>query len=593
MTNILIDKITTNNHEILKYYVQHSSVVYSNLQLNTKKYRYKKPEELENAIVFLDNKDLITKYRQLLKQINPERIYVKNKLCYLRKTDNIEINKEETLSEVDNLPIIKTPNGAQLRDYQVRAMQFFLKNKRTGLFIDMGLGKTLTTLASLDYLFKNNLISKNKVVLVIAPITVALDTWVSEAEKWGYDIDTKVCVKLTPKKRDLLLKETKSVNKPTILTCNPEQLKHILNFYGTYYFDAIIVDEMTLFKNTKSKRYELLNLLTQNIKYMAGLTGTPAPSSYLDLYGQLNIINPNETQLNLGRNFFIYRDMFFEPSIVHPLTQQVFKYRPKKGATDKIKESIKKYTIAMRSEDYLKLPDIIYINKMVKLNKKDLKLYHKLAKEVKQALREAEEENFRNNQSVNSLGLSIETNHQKLTIQNRGALKNKLLQLASGAIYHDDKSYVTYHDEKFKVLQEIIESATSPLLIFYRYRSDIERMSNYIDFETIPKNGDAVRDVIKRWNNREIPVLVTSPQTAARGLNLQYGGDTIIWFNIPPGENELYRQSNRRLHRSGQKNTVSVIHLITEGTDELDILKQLNIAEAEQQKLMKSLGETS
>ena len=156
-----------------------------------------------------------------------------------------------------------------------------------------------------------------------------------------------------------------------------------------------------------------------------------------------------------------------------------------------------------------------------------------------------------------------------------------------------DNDYVTYHDEKFKVLKEIVESANSPLLVFYRFKSDIDRMSEYIDFETIPKDAEGIRDVIKRWNNKEIPVLVTSPKTASRGLNIQDGGHTIIWFNIPPGENELYRQANKRLHRSGQKNTVTVMHLITKGTDELEILNQLNQAEAEQQELMKSLGENS
>lgn len=334
-------------------------------------------------------------------------------------------------------------------------------------------------------------------------------------------------------------------------------------------------------------------MLTQNVKYMAGLTGTPAPSSFMDLYGQLNIINPNATQRYLGSDFFVFRDKYFIPSIVHPLTKQVFKYSAKNGAIDQIKEAIKPYTIAMRTDDYLTLPDIIYVNKMVELNKKDLKLYTKMANEVKQALRDAEEEKYSNKESVNSLGLSVNAGDHELIIQNRGALKNKLLQLASGAIYTTNNDYVTYHDEKFKVLKEIVESANSPLLVFYRFKSDIDRMSEYIDFETIPKDAEGIRDVIKRWNNKEIPVLVTSPKTASRGLNIQDGGHTIIWFNIPPGENELYRQANKRLHRSGQKNTVTVMHLITKGTDELEILNQLNQAEVEQQELMKSLGENS
>lgn len=593
MTNILIDKVTKENIELLKYYVQNSNVIYSNIQLPTKKYQHKKPSDLKNAIVFFDDKNLVEKHKRLLKHINPDKIYIKNKLYYNNNKNLIKKSTSSNSTIPEKLPTVRTPNGAELRPYQARAMQFFLKNKRTGLFIDMGLGKTLTTLASLDYLFKNQLINEKKVVLVVAPITVALDTWVSEAEKWGYDIDTKVCVKITPKKRDQLLKSTININKPTILTCNPEQLKHIVNFYGTNYFDVVIVDEMTLFKNTKSKRFEFLKMLTQNVKYMAGLTGTPAPSSFMDLYGQLNIINPNATQRYLGSDFFVFRDKYFIPSIVHPLTKQVFKYSAKNGAIDQIKEAIKPYTIAMRTDDYLTLPDIIYVNKMVELNKKDLKLYTKMANEVKQALRDAEEEKYSNKESVNSLGLSVNAGDHELIIQNRGALKNKLLQLASGAIYTTNNDYVTYHDEKFKVLKEIVESANSPLLVFYRFKSDIDRMSKYIDFETIPKDAEGIRDVIKRWNNKEIPVLVTSPKTASRGLNIQDGGHTIIWFNIPPGENELYRQANKRLHRSGQKNTVTVMHLITKGTDELEILNQLNQAEAEQQELMKSLGENS
>ncbi len=485
---------------------------------------------------------------------------------------------------------ITTPKGATLRPYQQQMVNFAIKNKRVGLFVDMGLGKTLATLATIDKLNQENKLDITKPILVIAPITVALDTWAREADKWGYDIDVLINVQLTPKKKkelfvDLLMPRKKL----TILTTNPAQMKSMIEHYhkhGIYNpFQFVVVDELSQFKSAQTKRFEQVQQLTKNAEYFLGLTGTPAPNNLLDIWSQLMVIDSKKGSL-LGYNFFTYRSRYFEPDVIGK-DGTVYKWKLQQGAEQSIYDKMKSNVISLKSEDLLELPDIVYDNRYVKLPKKSQKVYDKLNKELRQKLRNEED-------------AILETENNNIEIANSAVLTNKLTQLTSGAIYDnildvDDtevtRHYDILHDEKMKALKDIVETSTSPILVFFWYKSELERMSKYIDFEYLDPHRKDFTDIVSRWNNGDIPVLVAHPASAGHGLNLQEGGHTIVWMT-PINSNEQYRQANKRIYRSGQKHTVSIIHLLVANSIDEVVMQRLNTKEEGQDRLMTALNIT-
>lgn len=485
---------------------------------------------------------------------------------------------------------ITTPNGATLRSYQQQMVDFAIKNKRVGLFVDMGLGKTLATLATIDKLNKENKLDITKPILVIAPITVALDTWAREADKWGYDMDVLINVQLTPKKkRELFTELLVPRKKLTILTTNPAQMKSMIEHYhnhGIYNpFQFVVVDELSQFKSAQTKRFEQVQQLTKNAEYFLGLTGTPAPNNLLDIWSQLMVIDNKKGSL-LGYNFFTYRSRYFEPDVVGK-DGTVYKWKLQHGAEQSIYDKMKSNVISLKSEGLLELPDIVYDNRYVKLPKKAQKIYDKLNKELRQKL-------------LNEEDAILETENNNIEIANSAVLTNKLTQLTSGAIYDNildvndtevTRHYDILHDEKMKALKDIVETSTSPILVFFWYKSELERMSKYIDFEYLDPHRKDFTDIVSRWNNGDIPVLVAHPASAGHGLNLQEGGHTIVWMT-PINSNEQYRQANKRIYRSGQKHTVSIIHLLVANSQDEVVMQRLNTKEEGQDRLMTALNIT-
>ena len=481
---------------------------------------------------------------------------------------------------------IITPNGATLRPYQVQMVDFVKEKMRAGLFVDMGLGKTLATLAILNELFQEGKLDSNRPVLIVAPRMVALDTWSREAAKWGYDIDVLINIGLTPKKRNECFDKLKTVNKPTILTTNPEQLENLITYLNHNQlkdlFDCIIIDELSMFKSHTTKRFSAMEILGRNCRYFIGLTGTPAPNSLLDVWSQMITIDPHNKQL-LGPNYYVYRERYFLPDIIDKRTGQVYKWKLKPGADKAIYKQLSYSALSMRSEGLINLPDVTYVNEMIKLPPKALKEYKRLDKEIRQTLRDTEDQT------------QIELNDNIVTIANSAILASKLLQVASGAVYndileneHNNTGYVEIHTEKLKRLKEMIETASSPILVFYNFKSDIERARKLIDFEELDPKNPNVTDTIARWNNGEIPVLFAHPQSTGHGLNLQDGGHTVVWLTMT-WLNEVYRQANKRLHRSGQKNPVQIIHLIAEGTIDEEVVSRIDKKEEGQQALLNAL----
>ena len=574
---------------LLKPWAGNEELVYTNSDLlvklrpNTRKVDEPNQEQLEKAnaihelmFVYPNIDNLKRDAGNLNKLPGQKRVIV----------DGRAVNVEDYVPrEIDPTKCLRTPNGAQLRYYQQQLVDFTMERKRVGLFVDMGLGKTLATLATVDELFKKGSLSPNKPILVIAPKMVALDTWSREAEKWGYDIDVLINIGLTKKKREALFEKARNVTKPTLLTTNPEQLEHIKTAFSDRInpFQMIIVDELSLFKSATSKRFEYLQELSERLEYFVGLTGTPAPNSLLDVWSQLVIINPN-IKYELGRTFFQYRNHFFAPDVVNPRTGVVFSWKLNPGAEEAIYQKIEPHVISMRGAGLVDIPDVTYTNEYVYMDKKSKKVYDYFDKEIRKELSGLDQ----------GEQLNVQTGANEVTIANSAILKSKLLQLATGAMYDADstvseRKYTVFHDAKIEKLKELINVANSPVLVFYNFVSDLERIQKAIPgiavLDTKDKNANAL---IKKWNEGRIPVLLANPASTGHGLNLQDGGHIIVWFS-QTWRNEVYRQANKRLHRSGQKHPVQIIHIVTKDTADEEVVPRIDEKEEQQQGLLSAL----
>ena len=574
---------------LLKPWAGNEELVYTNSDLlvklrpNTRKVDEPSQEQLEKAnaihelmFVYPNIDNLKRDAGNLNKLPGQKRVIV----------DGRTVNVEDYVPrEIDPTKCLRTPNGAQLRYYQQQLVDFTMERKRVGLFVDMGLGKTLATLATVDELFKKGSLSPDKPILVIAPKMVALDTWSREAEKWGYDIDVLINIGLTKKKREALFEKARNVTKPTLLTTNPEQLEHIKTAFSDRInpFQMIIVDELSLFKSATSKRFEYLQELSERLEYFVGLTGTPAPNSLLDVWSQLVIINPN-IKYELGRTFFQYRNHFFAPDVVNPRTGVVFSWKLNPGAEEAIYQKIEPHVISMRGAGLVDIPDVTYTNEYVYMDKKSKKVYDYFDKEIRKELSGLDQ----------GEQLNVQTGANEVTIANSAILKSKLLQLATGAMYDADstvseRKYTVFHDAKIEKLKELINVANSPVLVFYNFVSDLERIQKAIPgiavLDTKDKNANAL---IKKWNEGRIPVLLANPASTGHGLNLQDGGHIIVWFS-QTWRNEVYRQANKRLHRSGQKHPVQIIHIVTKDTADEEVVPRIDEKEEQQQGLLSAL----
>lgn len=471
------------------------------------------------------------------------------------------------LPTLDPIPIpttlLQTPNGSTLRPYQQQMVNFGLCRPYTGWFVDMGLGKTLATLVLIDEWIKHKEIDNTKPILIVAPIMVALDTWQREVTKWGYDWNVKINIRLGPKKREKLLQSLLLPQpKTTLFLTNPEQLEAIRKYYYSYNnplpFEVLIIDELSMFKSPATKRNATIQYYRLNAIKVLGLTGTPASNHLLNIWNQIKIIDKENTTWAKS-TIYEFQDAYFLPV---SYTQQGFvrKWKPKMGAENLIYRNLSRNVISMQSEGLIELPAISYTTLHITLPPKALTAYETLSTEVQETL-----------DAGQSTTYTTEDGYE-LRLPNSDVLRAKLLQIAGGALYTDTSThtYTVYHDEKLEALDEIIETATSPILLAYYFQSDIKRIQAKYK-NTIPildtKDGN-VQATIELWNAGEIPVLLAHPASVGHGLNLQDGGHTLVWFALPNWNNDQYQQMIKRLYRSGQTHPVSVIHLIAKNTIE-------------------------
>lgn len=403
------------------------------------------------------------------------------------------------------------------------------------LFLDMGLGKSVVTLTAVMRLILHGEVER---VLVVAPKKVAESTWSTEAEKWDHLSGLRVRVVAgTPKRRREELEKEGDVwvtGRDSVVWLEEEMRRMKRGF------DMVVIDELTSFKNHRSLRFKAMRRLLPSAQRVVGLTGTPTPNGLGDLWGQVYCIDGGE---RLGRFVTHYRKRWFN-CVEH--NNIIIRMTPKAGAEEEIMELISDIALTMRAEDWLRLPAMLEEDVPVALPESVARGYRKFERDkVAEVLREA--------------GGDV----RAVTAASAAALTGKLAQYANGAIYTDDGSVAKIHDEKLQALGEILEADESPLLCFYQYTHDLDRiMSRFAALS--PRHYQGALD-LEDWNAGKIRLLLAHPASTAFGLNMQAGGHRIVWFST--GWNlELYQQANARLHRQGQQRPVTVQRLIARGT---------------------------
>ena len=439
-------------------------------------------------------------------------------------------------------------------EYQSFATNYIEHHPISALLIDMGLGKTVITLTALfDLLFDSFEIHK---VLVVAPLRVGLISWPDELKKWEHLHFLKSSIVIGTE-----MERLRALNaKADIYIINRENLEWLVTKSGYKFdFDTVVIDELSSFKNGRSKRHKALMTIRPYVKRIIGLTGTPAGNGLMDLWAEFKCLDYGS---RLGRFITRYREEYFLPDKRNGMV--VFSYKPQAGAEARIYSKISDITISMKAIDHLKMPDLIEVERAVELDEHEISLYKELVEEM-----------------------VLELKDKEITSANAAVLTGKLLQIANGAIYSDSGEIVEIHDRKLDELEDIIEAANGkPLLVAYWFKHDLDRIKKRLDkLGVIYKTLDKPEN-IRQWNDKELQVGLIHPASAGHGLNLQSGGNTIVWFGLT-WSLELYQQTVARLYRQGQKSgSVVVMHIIAKGTMDELVLRALKDKDMTQTRLI-------
>ena len=404
--------------------------------------------------------------------------------------------------------------------------------------------------------------------LVIAPIRVAEDTWLRESCKWDHLEGLRISRVLGTAKQRIAALETPA----DIYVINRENVTWLVEYLGSKWdFDMVILDELSSFKSSTSKRWKSLRKVIRRATYVVGLTGTPAPNGYIDLWPQIYLIDGGQ---RLGKTLTEFRRRFFHPG--RGKGHVVYEWIINPGAKEEIDRLLSDICLSMSKEDWLQMPDLIFNDVVVRMDKPARKLYDEFEKDKVLPLLE---------------GLVIEDVDEAdnfVAGTTAAAVHNKLLQMANGAVYDDEGGVFHIHDAKLDALEEIVESNPGqPLLVFYAYKHDLERIKTRFSDAVVLNEGDT-QDIISRWNAGKIPMLLCHPASASHGLNLQEGGHIAIWFGLT-WNLELYAQANCRLHRQGQEHSVIIHHIICENTQDERVIRALQQKDVTQRSLLDAL----
>lgn len=446
----------------------------------------------------------------------------------------------------------------ELHAYQNYCIDFIKQHPEALLILEMGLGKTVITLTAIaDLMGDSFAVSK---VLIIAPLRVARDVWPKEVALWEHTRALRVSVILgSVREREAALGRDAD-----IYVLNRENVKwlveHLEKEKQPWLFDMCVIDELSSFKNFRSQRWRYLRKVRPFMKRIVGLTGTPTPAGMMDLFGEVGIIDGGK---RLGRFIGRYREAFFRPAKLNPYTGVVYDYALLPGAEEKIYSRISDITISMKTVDYLEMPDCVTVTHEVEMNAAERKMYDTMMREM-----------------------VVKIGGEEIDASNAAVLSGRLMQMAGGAIYNDEKMAVHLHDRKLEMLEDLIEQANGQcVLIAYWFRHERERAMRYLK-----KLGYEPRDLksgedIEDWNAGRIQVALVSPASCGHGLNIQQGGHILIWMTTP-WSLELVQQTNCRLWRQGQTETVTIHRIVCKDTIDEDIGKAIEAKDATQERLI-------
>jgi hypothetical protein len=440
-------------------------------------------------------------------------------------------------------------NRNHLHDYQNRAIDFICHNDKCALWLDMGLGKTVSTLTAITDLIDSFTVER---VLIIAPLRVANNTWHNEIANWQHlqGLTYSICTGSANKRIDALNRTA------DIYIINRENIPWLVKHYGDKWpFDMVVIDESSSFKSAKAQRFKELKKVLKHVDRLVELTGTPTSNGLLDLWAQMYLLDYGE---RLGRNMTVYKSRFFESDYMG------YKFTPRKDAEQQIYDLIDDLCMTMLASDYLELPQRIDLRVPVSLPTKLHDEYKQLERDFVAML-----------------------NDEEVAVFNAATLAGKLLQFCNGAVYtNEQKDYVELHDLKIKALQDIVDDNPSEnILVAYNYKTDLVRLQKaFPDAVVLDKAGDCIAD----WNDGKIKMLLAHPASAGHGLNLQHGGSMIVWFGLN-WSLELVQQFNARLYRQGQTKPVRVVSIVTDGCIDDKVIDAIHNKAQTQNDLLNAL----
>ena len=439
-------------------------------------------------------------------------------------------------------------------DYQKYATEFIESHPIAAVILQMGLGKTVCTLTAIEHLMYDTFeVSK---VLIVAPLRVAKVTWSDEIDKWDHLSHLTYSVAVGSEKERLSALKKKA----DLYMINRENLQWLIEKSGLPFdYDMVVLDELSSFKSWQSKRFRAFMKVRPKVQRVVGLTGTPSSNGLMDLFAEFKCLDMGE---RLGRFITQYRSAFFIPDRMNG--QVVYSYKPRPFAEEEIYRRIGDITISMKALDHLKMPELIENRYPVYMDDGEKQQYESMKKDLILPYLEKE----------------------TITAANAAALSGKLCQMANGAVYSDEGSVAHIHDRKLDALEDIIEAAQGPILLCYWFKHDLERITRKLDELKVEYARISSDGSIRMWNEGKFQVGLIHPASAGHGLNLQAGGNHIVWFGLT-WSLELLEQTNARLWRQGQRaETVVVQYLVTAGTIDERILDAISKKEQDQNALI-------
>lgn len=449
---------------------------------------------------------------------------------------------------------------SNLHKYQKVCVEHIITHPFCGVFLDMGLGKTISTLTAIEELKYDY--CEIDTVLVIAPKRVAETVWEEEAKNWDHTKHLTFSKIIGTEKQRLAALKVKA----DVHIISRDNVAWLCSLYAARLpYDMLVIDELSSFKAHQTQRFKSLRLARPWFKRVVGLTGTPAPNGLINLWSQMYLIDRGQ---RLEKTITAYRSRYFRPGASNGYV--VYSYNLLSDSEKLIQEKIKDICISMRAEDYLEMPERIDNFVRVKMPDKLMDTYKKF-----------EEEN------IITLANEVEQGATTVNAVNAAALSNKLLQFANGAMYDENKNVVPIHDLKLEALKEIIEAADGkPVLVAWTYQFDRDRIKSYFR-NMAPRELKTAQD-INDWNAGKVQLMLAHPASAGHGINLQAGGNIIVWYGLT-WSLELYQQFNARLYRQGQKQRTIIHHIVTSGTHDEDVVRALKSKDKTQNSLMNSI----